>query len=64
MNEIVFLVVLTLTSTGNAFTFNYHEMKSMEVCQECVKTSKIELPKSGDAEAVVAIYCAESKATP
>jgi len=61
MNEIVFLIVLTLSSTGDAWRYNYHEMPSLKVCQECVTNTRIVLPNNGDAEAGIVMYCAKDK---
>lgn len=58
----VFLIVLTLNSTGDQWQWNYHKMPSMEICQECVEKAKINLPEGGDAEAAVVLYCAKDKA--
>jgi len=37
------------------------EIVFMETCIECVKNAKIAVPQGGDAEAVVAMYCAKDK---
>lgn len=62
MNEVVFLVVLTLASTGGSFKRDYHIMPDMETCIECVESAKLGVPSGGDAEAIVAMYCAKDKA--
>jgi hypothetical protein len=57
-----FLVVMTLTSTGQSvFNFNYHEVDSLEMCFEMVERSRVEIPKDGDAEAAVVLYCSTDK---
>lgn len=53
----VYLVVMGLPSTGASFQFFYHEMPSIDRCYEVIRNSAIQIPKSGDAEAVVAMYC-------
>ena len=60
--ETVFLVIMTLTSTGEQWRFNYHKMASMEECKECLKDARSWIPQGGDAEAAVAMYCAKGKA--
>lgn len=62
MQEVVFLVVMTLTSTGDSFQRDYHKMPDMETCIECVESAKIAIPSGGDAEAIVSMYCAKDKA--
>lgn len=61
MNSIVFLIVLTLASTSGSWTARYHEMPSMEICQECVRNAQVHIPNGGDAEAAIAMYCAKDK---
>ena len=60
--ETVFLVIMTLTSTGGHWQFNYHEMPSMEECKECLKDTRAWISQGGDAEAAVVMYCAKGKA--
>lgn len=60
--EVVYLVVLTLSSTGDQWQWNYHEMPSIMECRECIEKSKAYLPEGGDAEAAVVMYCAKNKA--
>jgi len=61
MNEIIFLVIMTLNSTGNSWVWNYHQMASMKECYECVEHAKIAIPYGGDAEAAVVMYCSKNK---
>jgi len=61
--EPVYLVVMTLSNTGQFyFHFNYHEVPNMSKCFELVKNSHIKMPSGGDAEAVVVMYCAPTRA--
>jgi len=61
--SIAYLVIMTLSSTGQTyFHFSYHEVPDMSKCFELVKNSHIEIPSAGDAEAVVVMYCAPTRA--
>lgn len=63
MKEIVFLIILTLTNTGNStFEHSYHTMPDLETCLEVVNNAKINVATGGDTEAAVVMYCAFDKA--
>ena len=59
--EVVFFIILTLSSTGDNWRSRYTVMPNMEACQECLKTARINIPTGGDAEAAVVMYCAKNK---
>ena len=59
----VFLVVLILNGPGNGYSFNYHEMPSLEACYQVIEKSKTDIAKGGDAEMGVALYRARDKAS-
>ncbi len=61
IKEIVFLVVMVITGTNSSPTFYYHEVPTMEQCFEIVNNGQIQIPKAGDAEAVVTLYCSPTK---
>ena len=61
MNEIIFLVIMTLTSTTNNFIFKYHEMPDLKTCYEAIEKSKVVVSNGGDSESSVTLYCDKGK---
>lgn len=57
MIEVYLYYVISL-STGDAQPkMSRVKMESMQICNEAVKASKVEIPEGGDAESTVTVFC-------
>lgn len=59
----VWLLIMTLNTTGNPWFERYYEFPTMEDCQKSLAASKTDLAKGGDAEAAVVMACVVNKSS-
>ncbi|UOF79394.1 hypothetical protein [Caudoviricetes sp.] len=60
MKTIVILVYI-FTTSGGVVTEKKYEVDNMETCLAIVHKSRILIPRGGDAESTVSLFCATEK---
>lgn len=61
MNELVFLVVVSFTGSGNGIATQHFKVNTMQECIESVKVSHIYGSNGNEAEGAIALFCTSSK---